>query len=220
MHIKKHLKSELTLFCFQLKNVKLTLLVPGVLLFILLPFILILTMKKYGDISYVQENFILMTQYLIPILSVWSPAFAFISLIESDSDEIHYVNHKMKDNLIIFWLIFYLVVIAVICLIASIWIDNLLLEYIRLLISSCFYTSLLYCLMYISNSMTATFLGIILYWLSSTFGGQIPLDQLNCYDTRAMTMQLLAEKYVYLMLAAIILYLIGYWRNRKKEKYS
>lgn len=182
----------------------------------MVPMLLFLTMKKYEDLAYVQENFVLLTQYLVPILSVWGISFSFIDLIEGDGNEIHYVNHKMKDNLVLIWLGLYLLTIAVGCGVAGLWIENIWMEYIRLFICCCFYTGLLFCAMFCTGSMTLSFLAITLYWLASVFGNQIPIDLLNCYDTRAMSMSLLSSKYIYIMLAAILFYMLGYFGNKRK----
>lgn len=219
MYIKRNLVREYELFFLQLKNIKVLLIVPFCILFVLLPFILVLTMEKFEDIDYVKENFILLTQYFVPLLSVWGISFSFIDLVENDGDEIHYINHKMKDNIILIWFCIYFVIIATGFFIANIWIDNIWMEYVRLIISGCFYTSILYCSMYGTNSMTLSFLIVILYWLGSVFGNQIPLDWLNCYDTKIMTFELLITKYIYIMIAAIILYSCGYLCNKRKQKY-
>lgn len=219
MHIKGNLVREYKLFLFQLKNIKGFLTVPFCILFVLIPFILVLTMEKFEDIDYVRENFVLLTQYFVPLLSVWGISFSFIDLVENEGEEIHYINHRMKDNIVLIWIGVYFVIIAIGFFLANIWIANIWMEYIRLIISCCFYTSVLYCSMYGTNSMTLSFLAIILYWLCSVFGNQIPLDLLNCYDTRIMTFELLITKYIYIMIAAIIIYSCGYLFNKRKQKY-
>lgn len=219
MRTGKHLARECQLFWFQIRNIKKLLLVPLGLLFAVIPMILCVTMKKYEDISYVEENFIILTQYLVPIMSIWGLGFAFVDLIEADGEEIHYVNHRMKDNLVLLWLGAYLAVIALGCAVAGIWVGSIWMEYLRLLISSCFYTSLFFCVMFWSNSMTVPFLTVAVYWLASLFGNQIPFDWLNCYDTRLMSMDMLVHKYIYIMLAAVVLYLAGCAGNRKKQRY-
>lgn len=219
MRAGKHLERERQLFLFQLKNVRKLLAVPVILLFAVIPLVLCAVMKKYGDIYYVEENFVILTQYLVPLMSVWGMGFAFVELIEADGEEIHYVNHRMKDNLVLLWLLLYLAVVALGCAVAGIWVGNVWLEYMRMAISSCFYTSLFFCVMFWSDSMTVPFLAVSVYWLASIFGNQVPFDWLNCYDTRFMSVELLFHKYVYIMLAAVLLYLAGYVGNRRKQRY-
>ncbi len=217
MRTGTYLKREIGLFLFQVREVRKLLIVPGLLLFILIPFLLFLTMKKYNDFSYVKGNLELLAQYLMPVMSVWRTGFAFAELMESEGEEVHYVNHRMKDNQILLWLGLYLVVLAFWFGIAGIWLQGIWMEYIRQVISCCFYTGLLYCAMFWSSSMTFSFLAVMLYWMTSLFVKQIPLDFLNCYDPRSMTVQLLTEKYLYVMLAAILLYGAGLSGNKRKE---
>lgn len=219
MRTGKYLERECQLFLFQLKNVKKLLAVPALLLFVVIPLVLYTAMKKYGDIYYAEENFVILTQYLVPLMSVWGMGFAFVELIEADGEEIHYVNHRMKDNLVLLWLGLYLAVVALGCAAAGIWLESVWLEYMRVAISSCFYTSLFFCVMFWSGSMTVPFLVVSVYWLASIFGNQVPFDWLNCYDTRFMSVELLLHKYVYIMLTAVLLYLAGCAGNRKKQRY-
>lgn len=219
MRTATHLTRELRLFLFQLRDVKKLLLAPGALLLILLPLLLLLTMKKYNDLSYAEEYLRLLSQYLMPVLSVWGMGFAFVNLIESEGDELHYVNHRMKDSQILLWLGLYLAFLALWFAVAGIWLDGVWMEYLRQGISCCFYTGLLYCVMYWTNSMTLAFLAVMLYWMASLFAHQIPVDVLNCYDPRPMTLRLLTEKYLYVMLAASLLYAAGLAGNRAKQKF-
>ncbi|MBC6680710.1 hypothetical protein [Zhenpiania hominis] len=219
MRTGTHLTREFRLFLFQLRDVKKLLLIPGVFLILLIPLLLFLTMKKYEDLSYAEEYLELLAQYLMPVLSVWGPGFAFVNLIESEGEEVHYVNHRMKDSQMLLWLGLYLVFLALWFGIAGIWLEGVWMEYLRQVISCCFYTGLLYCVMYWGGSMTLAFLAVALYWMASLFAHQIPLDILNCYDPRSMTAELLEEKYIYLMLAAAVLYVFGLIGNRQKQQF-
>lgn len=203
-----------------MKNIRGVFLIPVLIIYVLIPFVLAMTMKKYEDIRYVEENFILITQYFVPVLSVWWISFAFIELVEGEGNELHFINHRMKDNLVLLWLALYLILLAMGCGAASMWMDNVFLEFLRMAICSCFYVGLIYAVMFWSGSMTLSFLTVILYWMSSTFGSQIPVAIFNCYDTDPMSMELLSKKYVYIMLFAIALYVTGCMGNFRKQKYN
>ena len=149
MRTGKNLKKEYSLFLFQLKSIRGLAVVPLIIIFVLIPLILILTMKKYDEIVYVEERFIILSQYFVPALSVWCIGFSFIDLIEGEGNEVYYINHRMKDNLILIWLALYLVIVGAGYMIASIWIENMALEYIRIAISCCFYVGIMYSFMYL-----------------------------------------------------------------------
>lgn len=219
MRIGRNLMREVRMFLFQLRSIRGVLWIPAAVEFFLLPWLLVLTMKKYQDIWYVEDTFQLMTQYLVPVLSVWWLSFAFIEMIEGDGSELHYVNHRMKDNLVLLWLGAYLLMTALGCGIASMWIGNAWMEFLRMVICSCFYVGLAYGTMFWSGSMTVTFLVVVIYWMASLFGGNFPLPILNCYDGLAMSMELLSAKYVYIMLTAVVLYVLGCIGNQRKERY-
>ena len=130
MRTGRNLKKEYSLFLFQLKGIRGLFAVPLIVMFILIPLILILTMKKYDEIAYVDERFIILSQYFVPIFSIWWIGFSFIDLIEGDGNEVYYINHRMKNKLVIMWLALYLAIIGAGYLIASIWIENMALEYV------------------------------------------------------------------------------------------
>ena len=220
MRIGRNLKKEYRLFAFQLKSIKGLAIVPLVIIFVLIPLLLILTMKKYGEIAYVEERFIILTQYFVPALSVWCIGFSFIDLIEGEGNEVYYVSHRMKDNLILMWLVIYLAVVGAGYMTASNWLDNMGPEYVRIAISCCFYVSIMYAFMYMFSSMTAAFLGVAVYWTGSLFGSEINIRVLNCYDSLAATGDMIIGKYIWIMLAAAILYVIGYICNMRKQKFT
>ena len=62
MRTGRNLKKEYSLFLFQLKSIRGLFIVPLIVIFILIPLILILTMKKYDDIWYVEERFLILSQ--------------------------------------------------------------------------------------------------------------------------------------------------------------
>lgn len=219
MRTGKNLKKEYSLFLFQLKSIRGLTIVPLIVIFVLIPLILILTMKKYDEISYVEERFIILSQYFVPALSVWCIGFSFIDLIEGEGNEVYYINHRMKDNLILIWLALYLVIVGAGYLIASVWIENMALEYVRIAISCCFYVGIMYSFMYIFSSMTAAFLGVAIYWTDSLFGGEVSIGVLNCYDMLSVTGDMIIQKYIWIMLAAVVLYIIGYICNMQKRRF-
>lgn len=219
MYIRRNLRREWRLFLFQMKNIRSVLWVPAAVEFLLIPWMLVLTMKKYEDLWYVEDTFRLMTQYLVPVLSTWWMSFGFIEITEGDGNELHYVNHRMKDNLVLLWLGAYLLMTALGCGAASLWLGNAWMELLRMAICSCFYVGMAYAVMFLSGSMTATFLVVAIYWMASIFGGNFPVAALNCYDGLGMSIELLSGKYVYIMLAAIALYALGCAANKRKERY-
>ena len=219
MRTGKNLKKEYSLFLFQLKSIRGLAVVPLIIIFVLIPLILILTMKKYDEIVYVEERFIILSQYFVPALSVWCIGFSFIDLIEGEGNEVYYINHRMKDNLILIWLALYLAVIGAGYLIASIWIENMALEYVRIAISCCFYVGIMYSFMYIFSSMTAAFLAVAIYWTESLFGSGINMGVLNCHVGLFATKELIIQHYSWIMVAAVVLYIAGYICNRKKQKF-
>ncbi len=219
MRTGKNLKKEYSLFLFQLKSIRGLAVVPLIIIFVLIPLILVLTMKKYDEIVYVEERFIILSQYFVPALSVWCIGFSFIDLIEGEGNEVYYINHRMKDNLILIWLALYLAVIGAGYLIASIWIENMALEYVRIAISCCFYVGIMYSFMYIFSSMTAAFLAVAIYWTESLFGSGINMGVLNCHVGLFATKELIIQHYSWIMVAAVVLYIAGYICNRKKQKF-
>ena len=219
MRTGKNLKKEYSLFLFQLKSIRGLAIVPLIIIFVLIPLILILTMKKYDDIVYVEERFIILSQYFIPIFSIWWIGFSFIDLIEGDGNEVYYINHRMKHRLVFIWFALYMAVIGAGYLIASIWIENMALEYVRIAISCCFYVGIMYSFMYIFSSMTAAFLGVAIYWTESLFGSGINMGVLNCYVGLFATKEMIIQHYSWIMLAAVILYVAGCICNMRKRRF-
>ena len=220
MRARGNIKADFGTFLFQMKNIRSVFWVPVATVYILIPLILLLTMRKYQDMYYVEESFMLLGQYIVPVLATWWFSFAFIELVENEGNELYYVNSRMKDNLMLLWLGSYLVIIGIGCLAASYWIDIALIEFLRMAICSCFYIALEYAAMYWSGSMTFSFLVIMLYWLATVFGDQIPLEWLNCYSSQFMSAGLFWEKYIGIMCVAIIFYILGCIGNARKEKFN
>ena len=220
MRIRGNIKSDFRMFCFQFKNIRKVFFIPIMINLIGLPLVLFASMKRYQDIYYVEEALMLFGQYVIPILSTWWFSFAFIEFIDNEGNELYYVNHKMKNRLLLLWLGLYLAITGIEYGVIGIWTDIALLELIRVAICSCFYVALEYAVMFLSGSMTLSFLVIILYWMMSALGGEIKVNWLNCFDNNFMTMNLLTEKYVWIMILAIVFYLTGCLGNARKEKYN
>ncbi len=220
MRARRNIKADFNIFLFQMKNIRNVFWVPIAAVYILTPIILFLTMKKYQDSYYVGEAFMLLGQYIIPVLAAWWFSFSFIELVENEGNELYYVNSRMKDHLVLLWLGLYLIMIGAGCLIAKHWIDIALAEFLRMAVCSCFYISLEYAVMYWSGSMTLSFLAVMLYWLMSCFGGQIPVDWLNCYSNQFMSAGLFWGKYIRILGIAVILYILGLAGNARKEKFN
>ena len=95
----------------------------------------------------------------------------------------------------------------------------MLLEFVRVAICSCFYVFLEYAVMFWTGSMTVSFMVSALYWLMTSFGGQIKISWLNCYYNDFMTVEILIERYVWIFVVAIVFYIAGCIGNARKEKY-
>lgn len=220
MCIRGNIKNDFRMFYFQARNIKQVFFIPLILILVVLPLVLFASMKKYQDIYYVEESLMLFGQYIIPVLSTWWFSFAFIELIDNEGNELFYVTSRMKNNLVLLWLGLYLAVIGVVYGIIGIWVNIAPWEFVRVAICSCFYIFLEYAIMFWSGSMTLSFLVTILYWLATTFGSQIKVDWLNCYDNNFMTIELLKEKYMWVLLVAITFYAIGCIGNARKDRYN
>ena len=72
---------------------------------------------------------------------------------------------------------------------------------------------------YLFSSMTAAFLGVAIYWTDSLFGGEVSIGILNCYDMLSVTEDMIIQKYIWIMLAAVVLYIVGYICNMQKQKF-
>lgn len=220
MRTAKYLKGEFAFFRFQLKSIRTVFFVPIVVILWIIPLLLFMTMEKYQNVVYVEEQFVMLSQYFIPLLSTWWLSFSFINLVEGSGNELHYMYHRLQDNLVLIWYFLYILLIVIYCSIVTIWIENTWLEFVRLSICSFFYISMTYAVMFFSHSMTVSFLVNILYWMRSTFGEGIPVELLNCYSASRMSIELLSQKYVYILLTGIVLYCIGWIANKRKEKYA
>lgn len=219
MRTRGNIKSDFRMFLFQMKNIKRVFAVPLIMNLIVLPLLLVASMKKYDDMYYVEEALVLYGQYFIPVLATWWFSFAFIEIVDNPGNELFYVTGRMKNRLVLLWLGLYLVITGIEYLVLGIWINVVLLEFVRVAICSCFYVFLEYAVMFWTGSMTVSFMVSALYWLMTSFGGQIKISWLNCYYNDFMTVEILIERYVWIFVVAIVFYIAGCIGNARKEKY-
>lgn len=209
---------RIRLLRLSFKSIKYYYFIPIVILFILIPISNYFNIQSLGvEICY---DLVMNTaQNLIPITSTWWVFLILKEYIEGEGNELLYVYKSMGKTkiidilLIVVW--FYLHV-GILFLAYSFFYQNMLIEYLRILIQSFVLVGALYFLVYTIKSTSLSYMFILIYYIMSMFFSKDTIFELiNIYSTNeVMTINLLFTNYSYILLIGIAFFILGMWRNR------
>lgn len=197
--------------------------VPLAAVHILIPFVAIITYKKYGAGDEFVSNITQYSQLLIPICSSLWEIFILHEYVEGYGNELLYVckiRSKLRDVVLPFLLFLITVVLqyAVYCAL----VPAMGFELLRLILVSVFYFGLAYFLMFLSKSTSMTIMCLIVY----TAFNFLALFNLGVvvfpiyFDLHCLSYNSLCFSVLPLFACGIGFIALGVHFNKKKLKYN
>ncbi|MGI6746499.1 MAG: hypothetical protein BWY46_01351 [Firmicutes bacterium ADurb.Bin300] len=216
MRNRKNLTLHVHRIILLLKNTKALFFVPVVITDVFIPILNFVSYRANGIGDELYNNIIQFSQIFIPFLSVWWVVFILRDFIDSDGNEMLYVNKK-RSLLLDFIAVFFIYIINVIILYVFYisFFPNMKYELIKLLLVCIFYFGLMFFTSKLTNSVTITLFILTFYLMANLmiYGleGVFPLY----YTVRAANRQMLLCNSLPLGFTGVILFIIGV-KIRKK----
>lgn len=201
------------------KNLKVYYFIPLILLYVFLPILSIGIVYIYESTENAYFIIFKEVEKYIPILSIWWTTFIFREYIEEDGNEVLYcINEtgKVKVSQIILIFLWYVVHVGILYLGFSIFWDNMILEFIKIVIQSLFFSSLLYLLIYTLKSTTISFMLLVIYELFMLFINSEIVNYISIFHYgENLTVKTIITKYVLILLVSIVFLIAGVYQNKR-----
>lgn len=215
MHTKKHLR-----LYFYLKSMGKLRFVPLIVFDVLL---LVLPAAYYynnGASDDLQLHLLQLTQFFMPLFSVWWAVFALREHLESDGNELLYAggNHTILKELVQLFLLA-MGNIAVLFVFYSVLLPEFAVESLRIVSACIFYFGLSYGLAFFVKSVTIVLLVLLLYTLLN-FTVSLPELVFPFFMSRQLlSIEECLTACLPLFLAGLLLSAIGFQANKRFTRY-
>ncbi|MFZ3591295.1 hypothetical protein ACOI1C_19150 [Bacillus sp. DJP31] len=217
MGVKVVIKTHLVMTYLSLRNLKIYYFIPIFFMYLVIPalFFSEIAITGVGDILHLRV--VETTQKILPLFSVWWIIFILREYIEGEGNEVLYVYEDLKrtkllDILIVF--IIYSLKITPLFILFSFFLDDMIFELLRVMIQCFFYSSLAYCLIYLTKSSAITFMFIMVYNFLVTYLNSSFVSKVSIFSNVSMSIDLFHEKYIYVFLLGLVILLIGMIMNK------
>lgn len=167
MYSEKHLKLTDKLRC-SLKSMGGLRFPPLIIFNLFLPILILLSYRKHGPSELFEMTLLDLTQYFLPLFSVWWVVFVLREYLEADGNELFYIGEK-KIILKELGLVFLLAMLNIMLVLAlcSLLLPSFAIESVRIVSVCVFYFGLTYCMAFLLKSVSMTLLVLLLYTLSN-----------------------------------------------------
>jgi len=194
--------------------------VPFLFNYILIPLLFFLTYRKYGMGDQARNIIVSFSQYFTSILVCWWIFPALIKYIDTEGNEIFYIQKRMKWKEVFNFFLFYVFSNTMPFIIYCWFFHDMWLEWIRIFIEIMLFASMSYCLAFVFNHIAFAIAAVMTYAFSSVFFTELKTSIWIYYGMNTMTLESLKSKYLILFGSAIVLFFIGIVVNGKKESYK
>lgn len=193
--------------------------VPFLFHYLLIPILVLLSYRNYGIGDETRNVIISFSQYFTPVLASWWIFSCLVKYIDGEGNEIFYIQDRIKAKEVLGFLVLYIVSNTFPFLFYSRLFDHMWLEWIRIVIESMLFASAAYCFSFLLQNIAFAIVVVVVYAFSSVFFMGMGSPVWRYFDGRDMTAGLFMDKYLFLFLAAVGLFLIGILLNYKKQTY-
>nr|KEI06297.1 ABC transporter permease [Clostridium sp. K25] len=209
---------NLKLIYLSMKSLKVYYFIPLIFLYIVIPILDIGLINMSGNIETAYLSIFAEAEKYIPILSLWWTTFIFKEYIDGDGNELLYCigsSNKLKIQHITLIFIWYIIHVSILFLGYSLFLDNVLLEFLKTIIQCFFFTSLVYMLIYTLKSTTISFMFLLIYELLCLFVRCEFIKYMSIFEGgQILSVQLIFTKYAVFFLVGILFLLIGMYKNK------
>ncbi|WP_294129875.1 hypothetical protein [uncultured Clostridium sp.] len=216
MYDKRNLEVDFKITYLDLKNLGKYYFLPIIIMFIVVPTLLILKYLAVKDIKILTTDMIAYTELFSAISSIWWIMMISRQYIEVDGNEILYVYKKMRIGQVLILFLWYIVNISILFLGYSFFFENILSEYIKILIQSLFFISISYMLVYTFKLVSIPMMIILGYIISFSLFFKDKINYINIFTIQEVTnSQIVSNKYLILLIISIFILFIGMYKNYK-----
>ena len=216
MYDKRNLEVDFKITYLDLKNLGKYYFLPIIIMFIVVPTLLILKYLAVKDIKILTTDMIAYTELFSAISSIWWIMMISRQYIEVDGNEILYVYKKMRIGQVLILFLWYIVNISILFLGYSFFFENILSEYIKILIQSLFFISISYMLVYTFKLVSIPMMIILGYIISFSLFFKDKINYINIFTIQEVTnSQIVSNKYLILLIISIFIFFIGMYKNYK-----
>ena len=216
MYDKRNLEVDFKITYLDLKNLGKYYFLPIIIMFIVVPTLLILKYLAVKDIKILTTDMIAYTELFSAISSIWWIMMISRQYIEVDGNEILYVYKKMRFGQVLILFLWYIVNISILFLGYSFFFENILSEYIKILIQSLFFISISYMLVYTFKLVSIRMMIILGYIISFSLFFKDKINYINIFTIQEVTnSQIVSNKYLILLIISIFILFIGMYKNYK-----
>ncbi len=220
MQFKTNISVIMQRMALHLKQIRLLLCVPAVVFFV----IAALPGGGVAKNGYTEEaltELLRIDLMLMPFLSVWSSLFILKEYIEAAGNELLFVyppRCKLLDPLLAFFGC--LLIISCFFIGYMPFFPNMHIEWLRMLFLCVFYFGSMYCILFLSKSVTITLMMLLLYTLANLFfltgEAHFPLY----YNYHPITLAQLRHIYLPFLITGCVFTGVGVIRNLKTQRYN
>lgn len=220
MHTEKHLRASGKLRC-TLKNLGGLRFVPLIVFNLVLPILIFMGYRKYGPSELFEMELLDLTQYFLPLFSIWWVVFVLREYLEVDGNELFYIGGRkiiFKElGLVYLVAMLNIMLLIVLCIIL---LPSFFPESVRIVSACVFYFGLTYCMAFLLKSVSMTLLILLLYTLLN-----FALSFNKLFFPLYMSRQLIEiDEWLTicfpLFALGIFLVIVGLWLNKRFLSYN
>lgn len=220
MHTEKHLRASGRLRC-TLKILGGLRFVPLVVFNLVLPILIFMGYRKYGPSELFEMELLDLTQYFLPLFSIWWVVFVLREYLEADGNELFYIGGRkiiIKElGLVYLIAMLNIMLLIVLCIIL---LPSFFPESVRIVSACVFYFGLTYCMAFLLKSVSMTLLILLLYTLLN-----FALSFNELFFPLYMSRQLIEIDELLticfpLFALGIFLVIVGLWLNKRFLSYN
>lgn len=139
---------------------------PLIVFNLVLPILIFMGYRKYGPSELFEMELLDLTQYFLPLFSVWWVVFVLREYLEVDGNELFYIGGRkivLKElGLVYLVAMLNIMLLIVLCVVLF---PAFILESVRIVSVCTFYFGLTYCMAFLLKSVAMTLLILLLYTL-------------------------------------------------------
>lgn len=216
MYDKRNLEIDFKITYLDLKNLGKYYFLPIIIMFIVVPTLLILKYLVVKDMKSLITDMIAYTELFSAISSIWWIMMISRQYIEVDGNELLYVYKKIRIGQVLILFFWYTVNISILFLGYSFFFENILSEYIKILIQSLFFISISYMLVYTFKLVSIPMMITLGYIISFSLFFKSKINYINIFTIQEIAnSQIVSNKYLILIIITIFVLFIGVYKNYK-----
>lgn len=206
MCVKRYLEKSIWNLYFRLKGMGIMSFIPVFGLYGLIPVLNVLAYYFKNDKNMLYDNIVRMSQYLIPLFSVWIILFILEHCIEEPMHELLYMNNRIKLWELLLLYIGFCVLMLPLFVVYTRLFPELWWLYLKILVLNLFYLSSAYAVSYLFGKMIPAAVLVLYYTVYAVMESTTGLTGTNLFPLEVYTeLEFMQWMRGYLILTMILL---------------